>query len=43
MQDPVRQDLIDRVRSEIESGTYETEARLDGAIDRLLGDPDFTG
>ena len=42
MQDPVRQDLIDRVRSEIESGTYETEARLDGAIDRLLSDLDPT-
>ena len=42
MQDPVRQDLIDRVRSEIESGTYETEARIDGAIDRLLSDLDPT-
>ena len=38
LQDPVRQDLIDSVRAEIESGTYETEARLDGAVDRLLGD-----
>jgi negative regulator of flagellin synthesis FlgM len=34
----VRQDLIDRVRAEIEAGTYETDERLDTAIDRLLDD-----
>lgn len=39
-QDPVRQDLIDRVRAEIEAGTYETAERLDGAVDRLLSELD---
>ena len=41
MQEPVRQDLIDRVRTEIESGSYETEARFDRAITRMLGDLDL--
>jgi anti-sigma28 factor (negative regulator of flagellin synthesis) len=34
--EPVRQDLIDRVRSEIESGSYETPEKIDGAVDGLL-------
>ena len=34
----VRQDLIDRVRSEIEAGTYETDEKVDVAINRLLED-----
>lgn len=39
-QDPFRQDLVDRIRAEIEAGTYETEERVDGAIDGLLNDLD---
>lgn len=34
----VRQDLVDRVRAELAAGTYETEEKLDTAIDRLLDD-----
>jgi len=37
---PVRQDLIDRVRGEIEAGTYDTPERLDAAIDRILREVD---
>jgi negative regulator of flagellin synthesis FlgM len=32
----VRTDLVNRLRAEIASGTYETPERLDGALDRLL-------
>jgi negative regulator of flagellin synthesis FlgM len=32
----VRQDLVDRIRAEIASGTYETPDKLDVAVDRLL-------
>ena len=32
----VRQDLVDRIRSEIASGTYETPEKLDVALNRLL-------
>ncbi len=35
---PVRQDLIDRVKSEIAGGTYETPEKIDAAIDELLTD-----
>ena len=34
----VRQDLIDRVRSEIVAGTYETPEKLDEAIAKLIVD-----
>lgn len=34
----VRQELVDRVRSQISSGTYETPEKLDAAIENLLGD-----
>jgi negative regulator of flagellin synthesis FlgM len=37
---PVRQDLIDRVRAEIEAGVYDTPERLDRAVDRLLAEID---
>ncbi|MDQ7013138.1 MAG: flagellar biosynthesis anti-sigma factor FlgM [Planctomycetota bacterium] len=37
-QEPVRQDLIDRVRAEIDSGSFETDRRVDGAIDRIMED-----
>lgn len=32
----IRADLVARVRGEIASGTYETPAKLDSALDRLL-------
>jgi hypothetical protein len=32
----VRRDLVDRVRSQIESGHYETEGRLAGAAGAML-------
>lgn len=35
---PLRTDLIDRVRAEIASGEYLTDARLDAALDGLLQD-----
>ena len=34
----VRQDVVDRVRAEIDQGSYETPERLEVAIDRLLDD-----
>ena len=34
----VRQDLVDRVRGEIDAGTYDTPARFDAAVDSLLED-----
>jgi negative regulator of flagellin synthesis FlgM len=40
---PVRQDLIDQVKREIENGTYDTPGRLDGAIDHLADDLDLIG
>jgi negative regulator of flagellin synthesis FlgM len=32
----VRQDLVNRIRSEIAAGTYETPDKLDAALNRLL-------
>jgi negative regulator of flagellin synthesis FlgM len=32
----VRQDLVNRIRSEIAAGTYETPDKLEAALDRLL-------
>ena len=37
---PVRQDLIDRVRAEIEAGSYLTPDRLDAAIETMLDSVD---
>ncbi len=34
----VRQDLVNRVRAEIEAGTYETPGKLDEAIEALAED-----
>ncbi|MBL7219979.1 MAG: flagellar biosynthesis anti-sigma factor FlgM [Phycisphaerae bacterium] len=34
----VRVDLVTRVRSEIEAGTYETQERIDLTVDRLMGE-----
>jgi flagellar biosynthesis anti-sigma factor FlgM len=36
--EPVREDLVSRIRSQIESGTYESDAKLDAAIDALVDD-----
>jgi anti-sigma28 factor (negative regulator of flagellin synthesis) len=41
--EPVRQDLVDRIKAEIESGTYENSDKLDLAADRLLRDLDVLG
>jgi len=32
---PVREDLVNRVRGEIEAGRYETEAKLDQALEEM--------
>ena len=32
----VRVDLVARVRSEIEAGTYETQERIDLTVERLM-------
>lgn len=32
----IRQDVVSRIRAEIAAGTYETPAKLDVALDRLL-------
>jgi negative regulator of flagellin synthesis FlgM len=32
----IRQDLVNRIRGEIAAGTYETPAKLDAALDRML-------
>lgn len=34
----VRTDLIDRIREQIEAGTYETPQRLDAAVEGLAAD-----
>jgi anti-sigma28 factor (negative regulator of flagellin synthesis) len=34
----IRADKVAGIKQQIEAGTYETEARLDGAIDRLMND-----
>lgn len=36
--EPVRQDKIDAVRAQIEAGTYDTEDKLQIAVDKLLED-----
>lgn len=35
---PIRQDLVSRIRAELAAGTYDTNARLDKAIDNLASD-----
>ena len=32
----IRQDLVDRVRAEIENGTYESPVKIAGSVDGLL-------
>ena len=34
---PMRQDLVDRVRAEIAAGTYDTPEKWEAALDCLLG------
>lgn len=33
---PIRTGLVDRVRREIASGTYDTPDKLDAALDRMI-------
>jgi len=33
-----RADKVDAIRAQLKAGTYETEAKLDAAIDRLIDD-----
>ena len=35
---PVRMELVNRIRAEIEQGSYETPEKLEAAIDELLSD-----
>ncbi len=37
-ENPIRTDLVERVRAEIEAGTYVTDQRLDAAADAIAGD-----
>jgi len=37
----VRQDVVDRVKTEIELGTYDTGDKLDAALDGLLASGDL--
>jgi len=39
-ENPIRQDLVSRVRQEIDQGTYETADKVDRAIDELRADLD---
>lgn len=32
----IRQDLVDRIKAQIEEGTYDTPDKIDGAIDAFL-------
>lgn len=34
--EPVRQNLIDRVRAEIEAGRYDTPDKVDAAVENIL-------
>jgi negative regulator of flagellin synthesis FlgM len=36
----IRQELVDQVRAEIAAGTYETEDKVDAALQSLLSDLD---
>jgi len=39
----VRSDLVDRVRREIANGTYESDAKIDGAVQGVLDELDLHG
>ena len=34
----IRADKVDAIRAQLKAGTYESEAKLDAAIDRLIDD-----
>jgi len=36
--EPVREDLVNRIRSQIEAQTYESDDKIDAAIDALIDD-----
>lgn len=38
----IRQDLVDRVRGEIQKGTYDSPDRVEGALNSLIDDLDPT-
>lgn len=38
---PVRKDLVQRIKEEIEAGEYNTEEKFDTAIERLMLDIEF--
>lgn len=38
---PIRQDLVNRVRSEIAAGTYDTPEKFEKALDKMLGELDL--
>jgi len=40
---PIRQNLVDNVRSQIQAGTYETPAKVAGAASRLSEELDLFG
>jgi len=35
---PVRTDLVNRIRAEIEQGSYETPEKIEAAIDEIMSD-----
>lgn len=37
-ENPIREDLVARVQAEIEAGTYETDDKIDAAIDAAIAD-----
>ncbi len=39
----VRTDVVDRVKREIANGTYETDAKIDGAVQGVLDELDLHG
>ena len=38
---PMRMDLVNRVKAEIQSGTYDTPEKLDKAFDKLMDELGF--
>lgn len=41
--DTLRPELVERIRTEIEAGEYDTPEKLDIALDRMIGGLDVTG
>lgn len=40
---PFRSELVESIKAQIEAGTYDTDEKLDIALDRLTRDLDVTG